>query len=237
MEETFPMRINKYLARQKYCTRRDADALITAGKVLINGRLAVLGDKVAEQDVVEMRFRPKKHRYVAYYKPRGVITHSPQEDEQAIEDVADTDGLFPVGRLDKDSYGLIILTDDGRLTDALLNPEHEHEKEYEVITLHSLPEDFKYKMERGVNIGDTGRAGLITKPCTVRILGDKKFSITLTEGKKHQIRRMCGAFGQSAIELKRTRIMNIKLGSLKPNEKRALAGAELDSFLKGVGLA
>jgi 23S rRNA pseudouridine2604 synthase len=233
----FPMRINKYLAHQKYCTRREADSLITAGKVLINGRVAVLGDKVVEKDVVEVRFRPKKYRYIAYYKPRGVITHSPQNDEDSIEDVADIDGLFPVGRLDKDSYGLMILTDDGRLTDALLNPEHEHEKEYEVVTLHSLPDDFKHKMERGVNIGESGRAGLITKPCIVRILGDKKFSITITEGKKHQIRRMCGVFGQSAIELKRIRIMNVKLGALKPNEKRALAGAELDIFLKGVGLA
>jgi 23S rRNA pseudouridine2604 synthase len=232
MEETFPMRINKYLAWQKYCTRREADALISAGKVLINGRLAVLGDKVVEKDVVEVRFKPKKRRYIAYYKPRGVITHSAQDDEEAIEDVANVDGLFPVGRLDKDSYGLIILTDDGRLTDALLNPEHEHEKEYEVITLHSLPDDFQRKMEHGVDIG-----GYVTKPCTVRILGDKKFSITITEGKKHQIRRMCGAFGQSAVELKRIRVMNIKLGALKPNEQRALAGAELDSFLKGAGLA
>jgi 23S rRNA pseudouridine2604 synthase len=232
MQSGFPMRINKYLAHQKYCTRREADALIAAGKVLINGRAAVLGDKVVERDVVEVRFRPKKHRYLAYHKPRGVITHSAQEDEDAIEDVAQIDGLFPVGRLDKDSYGLIILTDDGRLTEALLNPEHEHEKEYEVVTLHSLPEDFQHKMERGVDIG-----GYVTKPARVRILGDKKFAITITEGKKHQIRRMCGAFGQSAVELKRVRIMNIKLGALKPNEQRALSGAELDAFLKGVGLS
>lgn len=233
MTDTFPMRINKYLASRKYCTRRDADALIAAGKVLVNGAPAVLGQKVDEKDVIEVLFRPKKSRYVAYYKPRGVLTHSAQEDdEQEIADISPVKGLFPVGRLDKDSYGLIILTDDGRLTDALLNPEHEHEKEYEVVTLHSLPEDFKHKMERGVDIG-----GYVTKPCTVRILGDKKFSITITEGKKHQIRRMCGAFGQSATELKRVRVVNVKLGALKPNEFRTLAGAELDTFLKSVGLA
>jgi pseudouridine synthase len=139
-------------------------------------------------------------------------------------------GVFPVGRLDKDSSGLIILTDDGRVTEALLSPSHEHEKEYEVVTLHSLPEGFKEKMERGVDIG-----GYTTKPCSVRILGDKKFAIVITEGKKHQIRRMCGAFGQSAVELKRKRILNIRLADLKPGQFRRIEGDELVKFLKTLG--
>ncbi|MBV9159338.1 MAG: rRNA pseudouridine synthase, partial [Candidatus Kaiserbacteria bacterium] len=207
MEETYPMRINKYLAARKYCTRREADEWITEGRVMINGRRAVLGDKVRESDQVDVRFRPQKFCYFAYNKPRGVITHSAQGDEKEIADAIPLKGVFPVGRLDKDSFGLIILTDDGRVTDALLNPAHEHEKEYQVLTLTKLPAHFKERMEAPVDIG-----GYETKRSSVRILGAKKFSIVITEGKKHQIRRMCGAFGQSAVELKRIRIMNIKLG-------------------------
>ncbi len=231
MTGSYPLRINKYLALKQYCTRREADALIVARKVLINGKLAALGDKVRETDEVQVNFRPRAHRYFAYHKPRGVITHSAQEGEDEIKTSIPLEGVFPVGRLDKDSYGLIILTDDGRITDALLNPDRAHEKEYEVSTRDALPPSFKAKMEAGVDIG-----GYRTKPCTVRILGSRKFSIVLTEGKKHQIRRMCGAFGASALQLKRTRVMNVSLGSLKPNEFRSIEGAELASFLKLLGI-
>ncbi len=224
------MRINKYLAAKKYCTRRGADELIRKGRVLINGKPAVLGDKIKEKDVVEVKWRQTKYRYFAYNKPRGVITHSPQGEEKEIAEIIPVQGVFPVGRLDKDSYGLIILTDDGRITDPLLNPEYAHEKEYEVVTLDKLPSNFKRRMEGGVDIG-----GYTTKPCVVTVLGSKKFSIVLTEGKKHQIRRMCGALGQSAIMLQRKRILNIKLGGLKPCEYRPIEGAELDAFLKGLG--
>lgn len=226
----YPMRINKYLASKKYCTRREADEMIRKGQVFLNGRLAVLGDKVVEKDVVEIKWRAKKYRYFAYNKPRGIITHSPQNEEEDILGTIPLKNVFPVGRLDKDSFGLIILTDDGRITDALLNPEYAHEKEYEVLCAGKLPHDFKEKMEGGVDIG-----GYVTKPCTVHILGDRKFSIVLTEGKKHQIRSMCGAFGQSATELQRKRIMNIKLGRLAPGEHRAIQGKELSDFLKALG--
>ncbi len=226
----YPMRINKYLAMRKYCTRRDADELIKKGVVSINGRKAVLGDKVQETDTVDVKWRQSKYRYFAYFKPRGIITHSAQEGEKEIAEIFPVQGVFPIGRLDKDSYGLIILSDDGRITDPLLNPDAAHEKEYEVRTRDELPETFKAKMERGVDIG-----GYITKPCTVTIRGPRKFSIVITEGKKHQIRRMCGAFGQSAIELKRVRIMNIGLGGLKSGEHRAIEGAELNAFLKSLG--
>lgn len=227
----FPMRINKYLAWKKLCTRREADELIMKGKVTINGRKAVLGDQVQESDVVKTSFRARTHRYFAYYKPRGVITHSPQGEEIDIAAALPLKGVFPVGRLDKDSYGLIILTDDGRLTDALLNPEHAHEKEYEVSTKDRVTKSFVRQLERGVDIG-----GYRTAPAKVRILGERKFSITLTEGKKHQIRRMCGAFGQSAVALKRVRIMNIRLGGLKSGTVRPIAGKELDTFLRAVGI-
>ena len=227
---TYPMRINKYLALQKYCTRREADRLIEKGLVILNGRPAVLGDKVQEKDKVEVKWRQTKWRYFAYYKPRGIITHSAQEGEEEIKEILPIEGVFPLGRLDKDSYGLIILTDDGRITDALLNPERAHEKEYEVMTTEPLPNNFKAKMERGVDIG-----GYVTRPCTVEVLGERKFAITLTEGKKHQIRRMCGFFGLATSHLLRKRIMNIKLGGLKSGESRPIEGTELTTFLSSLG--
>lgn len=230
------MRINKYLAHKNYCTRREADALITAGKVLINGRKAKLGDKVQESDKVDVHFRAKNMRYFAYNKPRGVITHSPQLGEKEIRDATSLTGVFPVGRLDKDSHGLIILTDDGRITDKLLNPEYEHEKEYIVTVKETLATNFKQRMEKGVHIEGPERAGYVTKPCTVKILSEKKFSITLVEGKKHQIRRMCAALGYVTADLERIRIMNIKLAGLKPGEHRALKDWELNEFLKALGL-
>lgn len=224
------MRINKYLAHKNYCTRREADTLITAGKVLINGKPAQLGDKVNENDKVDVRFRTKKYRYFAYNKPRGVITHSPEEGETDIRQSIPLVGVFPVGRLDKDSNGLIIITDDGRITDKLLNPDFAHEKEYVVSTREELPENFKSKMETGVNI-----EGYVTKPAIVKVLSPKKFSIILTEGKKHQIRRMVAFFGLATSSLERVRIMNVRLSGLKQGEYRPILGQELATFLKSLG--
>lgn len=224
------MRINRYLALHKYCTRRGADALIEKGLVTINGRAAVLGDKVQENDRVEVKWRQTKYRYFAFNKPRGIITNVPQGEEEDIASIVAVPGVFALGRLDKDSYGLIVLTDDGRITDALLNPEYAHEKEYMVTTNEKLPANFKAKMERGIDIG-----GYVTKPCTVKILGERRFSIVITEGKKHQIRRMCGFFGLATSHLERKRILNISLGGLKPGEYRAIEGAELSAFLKSLG--
>jgi 23S rRNA pseudouridine2604 synthase len=234
---SYPMRINRYLALKGYATRREADALIEGERVLINGRLAELGDKVAEGDdvVVKSGGSSKIRTYFAYNKPRGVITHSPQGEETDIKmetaKFKELEGAFPVGRLDKDSYGLIILTTDGRITDRLLNPVHTHTKEYEVKTARPLPADFKEQMERGVDIGD-----YVTQPCVVTILGKDLFAITLTEGKKHQIRRMVAALHNDVEELKRTKIMNIELGGLAPGTYRVIEGEELSTFLKSLGL-
>lgn len=209
------MRINKYLADQKISTRRGADELIKAKKVFINGKLAVLGSQVGVADKVEVRDAEKKeYKYYAYNKPIGVETNSPRGD------------LFPLGRLDKASHGLLILANDGRITDSLLNPKYFHEKEYLVKTKEKLRSNFKQKMEAGVNI-----ESYKTKPCKVQILNDSTFRVTLTEGKKHQIRRMCSALFQEVADLKRERIMNIKLGNLKPNTLREIRGAELVTFL------
>jgi 23S rRNA pseudouridine2604 synthase len=230
-EAKFPMRINKYLAHKNLCTRREADVMIEAGKVMLNGKRAVLGDKVRETDDVKVLFRVKKHRYFAYNKPKGVITHSPGEGEQDIRQSIPLVGVFPIGRLDKDSHGLIILTDDGRITDKLLNPDYEHEKEYVVTTVGPLPPNFKAKVEPGINI-----EGYQTKPCVVTILSPRRFSIRLVEGKKHQIRRMVAAFGAAVSDLERTRIMNVKLGNIGNNQTRELKGAELETFLKALGI-
>jgi 23S rRNA pseudouridine2604 synthase len=234
-EELYPMRINKYLSSQGYSTRRDADKLIAKKTVFINGKLAVLGSKVNEKDVVEVKRKenPKKYSYFAYNKPKGVITHSPQAGEKDIEHSVNIGGkyVFPVGRLDKDSHGLIMLTDDGRVTDRLLNPEHEHEKEYVVTVRNPLRPSFKMHMEAGVDI-----EGYRTKKCKVTILGDHSFRITLTEGKKHQIRRMCANLHNDVADLTRIRVMNIRLGAMKPNSHREIAGKELETFLKSIGL-
>jgi 23S rRNA pseudouridine2604 synthase len=212
------MRINKYLADKKIATRRGADELIKEKKVFINGKLAELGSQVSEDDKVEVRgVKEKSYKYFAYNKPIGIETDSPKE------------GLFPLGRLDKASHGLLILTNDGRITDQLLNPKYIHEKEYLVKTSNKLRSNFKAKMEAGVNI-----EGYQTKPCKVKILNDFEFRVILTEGKKHQIRRMCANLFQEIADLKRERIMNIKMGNLKLGATREIKGEELVTFLNQV---
>ena len=212
------MRINKYLADKKISTRRGADELIKEKKVFINGKLAVLGSQVEEKDVVEIKgAKPKEYKYYAYNKPIGIETASPKE------------GLFAMGRLDKASHGLLILTNDGRITEQLLSPEYPHEKEYIVRTKEKLRSNFKQKMEAGVNI-----EGYVTKKCQVKIVNENTFRIILTEGKKHQIRRMCANLFQEVADLKRERLMNIKLGNLKPNGFKEIKGSELAIFLKSL---
>ena len=230
--DEYPMRINKYLAREGIATRRGADELIARGKVLVNGRVAVLGEKVHKGDTVELKgsSSPKKFLYYAYNKPVGVITHSPQLGEKDIKQSVPMD-VFPVGRLDKNSSGLIILTNDGRVTDRLLNPDYEHDKEYRVRTLEPLRESFKKTMEQGVDI-----EGYLTKHCSVRKTGPKSFTITLTEGKKHQIRRMVAALHNTVVELERMRILNIRLDNLASGTWRAIEGDELKTFLAQIGM-
>jgi pseudouridine synthase len=233
-EIKYPIRINKYLAWKKICARREADELIIKKKVRINGRIAVLGDKVFKPtDEVIVENAKKKMYYLAFNKPRGVITHSPQMGEKQVKDILDFDkDVFPLGRLDKDSCGLIILTNDGRLTDRLLNPKYNHEKEYIVKTVKPIDGLFLKKMGEGIKLDD----GYITKKCTVKKLGSERFSIILTEGKKHQIRRMCDALGYGISHLERRRVMNIKLGTLVPGDYREIKGKELTDFLRSLGL-
>jgi 23S rRNA pseudouridine2604 synthase len=235
MENLYPMRINKYLAWKKISTRRGADELVENKKVFINGKLALLGSKVNENDKVEIKGNknPKVYVYFAYNKPIDTITHSPQKREhdirEGLKNTTIPKDVFPIGRLDKNSHGLIILTNDGRITDQLLSPKYFHEKEYIVRTSNKLRSNFKQKMEAGVNI-----EGYVTKKCKVTIVNENTFKVILTEGKKHQIRRMCSRLFQEVADLKRERIMNIKLGNLKPNGFREIKGEELIIFLKSL---
>jgi 23S rRNA pseudouridine2604 synthase len=233
----YPMRLNKYLAQQGTASRREADTLIEQGLVLINGKKASLGQKVEEKDVVELKGTTKEKKYLAYYKGRGIITHSPSSLETDIVTRLKKDygleGVFPIGRLDKDSEGLLIISSDGRITGPLLDPESGHEKEYEVTVDKPVNGYLLKQLENGVRIEryTTKRA---------KALKDEKnklmFRLTLTEGKKHQIRRMCAALGYQVQTLKRVRIMNITLGDLKPNQYRVLKGNELGEFLRGLGV-
>lgn len=234
----FPMRINKYLAHKGYATRVGADTLIKEGKVFVNGTRAKLGDKVMEDDEVEVKGNAKKassYVYFAYHKGRGVVTHSAQDEEKDIsivtKKVPELAGTFPIGRLDKDSSGLIILTNDGRVTDRMLNPKFEHQKQYVVRTERPIRASFKEYMEAGVDI-----EGYLTRPCKVKILGEKTFRITLSEGKKHQIRRMVVAMHNEVRDLERTDVMNIELGKMPAGAWRRIEGEELSVFLTSLGL-
>lgn len=232
----YPMRINKYLALRGDATRRGADTLIEERKITINGRLARLGDQVFEKDTVLIKgANLKKCVYFAYYKPRGVISHSPQNEEKSIVDAIRgqiRQEVFPIGRLDKDSHGLIILTNDGRITERLLSPNKEHEKEYELTVDKTITERFVKQMERGVDI-----EGYLTKPARAKAAaGTCKLKIIITEGKKHQLRRMCAALGYTVRDIKRTRIMNIALGSLVSGQFREIKGKELETFLASIGM-
>jgi len=230
------VRINKYLADKGYATRKDADALIQKGLVLVNGARAEVGMRILESDTVTVRGRQgKKYIYLAVHKPKGVTTLADTKTEKDVLSFIPGDlkrlKPFPIGRLDKDSSGLIIVTNDGRLTDRLLNPERDHEKTYVVTTKRPLRESFKEYMERGVNI-----EGYVTRPAKVQILGERKFKITLTEGKKHQIRRMVVAMHNEVADLRRTKIMNIDIGKLPSGEFRPIDGKDLRLLMEKLGL-
>ncbi len=228
------IRINKYLADKGYATRRGADDIIQKGLVTINGKRAVLGDKVTETDVVvvNQKRKPNQYVYLAYNKPKGLVSTNAQgEEKEIIDAVHYRTRVFPVGRLDKDSHGLIILTNDGRITDRLLNPDKHHEKEYVVTVNKKYTPAFIKHMTEGVDIGD-----YVTRPTKVKKLKDMTFAITLTEGKNRQIRRMTEKLGYTVTDLKRVRVQNILLNDTKPGQYREILDEERENFLNSLGL-
>jgi 23S rRNA pseudouridine2604 synthase len=230
------VRINKYLADMGISTRRGADSLINSGKILINGKPAKLGDRVEETDKVSVKAGKEYERlvYYAYNKPVGVVTVGKQPGEKEIKDVAKFPStVFPIGRLDKDSNGLLIMTNDGRITKKLLDPKYDHEKEYLVELNKRVEHLFMVRLRDGVRLG-SGKNIEMTKKAKVRKVGERSFEIVLKEGKNRQIRRMCKAFGYEVNKLTRVRVMNIKLGNLKTNNFRQIKGKELEDFLKNL---
>lgn len=225
----YPMRINKYMALKQYATRREADELIANGIVFINGKQAILGDQVNQKDKVEVKATTPKEGYVyyAYNKPLGIVTSLPNSSEKSILDVTTfPTKVFPLGRLDKESTGLIIMTNDGRITDKLLNPKNIHEKEYLVEVDKPIEHNFLVNLINGIRLGE-----YVTKKAKARRIDKYTFEIIITEGKNRQIRRMCASFGYDVINLTRIRIMNILLGKLKQGEYREIKGEELKEFL------
>lgn len=231
--DTYPMRINKYLAHKGVATRTGVDELIKSNKILINGVIAKLGDKVSETDKVEVRgVHNKKYTYFAYNKGMGIVSTNPQGDEKSIMDsLKIKEKVFPIGRLDKESHGLIILTDDGRVTDRLLNPDKNHEKEYLIKLDRKYTPGFVRNMENGVNLTDG-----ITKPAKVEEVDEVRFKLTLTEGRNRQIRRMAEKLGFTVRDLQRIRIQNIELGNIPINSYKEIKGEEKNEFLKSIGL-
>ena len=206
-------RINKYLSEVGYCSRRVADRLIEQGKVTINGKIPEMGTKVEQGDQVEVegqkiRKSTKKSIYLVFNKPVGIVctTDKRAEPENIIDFIKYPARIFPIGRLDKFSEGLIFLTNDGDIVNKILRARNNHEKEYIVRVNRQIDREFIKRMSNGVEILET-----ITKKCFVKQLGPKKFKIILTQGLNRQIRRMCETLGYKVQSLKRTRIMNIKL--------------------------
>lgn len=219
-----------------YATRKGADELIKKGLVFINGRTAVLGDQVyRDEDVTVSNKIPKKNYvYYAYNKAVGISTNPDVKTKDILKVTKFKEKVFPIGRLDKDSRGLIIMTDDGRVTDRLLSPNYVHEKEYVVKVEPNFSDKFLELMANGVHFDK-----FVSRKCKVwRNTAKSKdtFNIILTEGKKRQIRRMCEALHHKVVDLKRIRVMNIELGKLNEGEYRAIKGEELDTFLKSLKL-
>ncbi len=229
------VRINKYLSECGFCSRREADRLINAGLVTIDGVTAQLGSKVTDGRQVCVDGRevlPNDERIIiAFNKPVGIVCTT--TDKQGKDNIVDYIGfekrIYPIGRLDKDSCGLILLTNQGQLMDDILRSVNGHEKEYVVQVNKKLKPDFEKKMSEPMYLPELDRW---TKKCDVRILDDKTFKIILTQGLNRQIRRMCHQLGYKVIDLKRIRIMNISLGSLKTGEYRHITDKEYEQLMR-----
>ena len=230
------VRINKYLSEAGVCSRRGADRLIEEGRVSVNGTLAFLGSVVKNSDEVRVDgnlVKPViKKVLIAFNKPRGIVctTADPKsKDVNIIEYINYPERIFPVGRLDKESEGLILLSNDGDLSNKIMKARNFHEKEYEVEVDKPFDDEFLKKMSEGVPILDT-----ITRKCTLKRTGKTSFNIILTQGLNRQIRRMCEYFGYKVLKLKRIRIMNIKLGNLKSGTYRNITDKEYEELIKGL---
>ena len=230
------MRLNKFISDTGYCSRREADRLIAEGRVTLNGQRPVFGAQVAEGDDIKvdgqsLRTRvqrgTRKHVYIALNKPVGITCTSEADVKGNIVDfVSHAQRIFPIGRLDKDSEGLILLTSNGDIVNEILRSENNHEKEYLVGVNKPVTDEFLHGMARGVRVH-----GQMTKPCKTRRIAKFGFAIVLTQGLNRQIRLMSEAFGYRVTQLRRVRIINVKLGNLKIGQWRNLTEPELRGLL------
>lgn len=221
-----PMRLNKYLSDSGFCSRREADRLVEAGKVTIDGKVAELGQKVMIGQKILVNGKPLQREeeriLIAFNKPRGVVcTTSKEEKDNIVDYINFGKRIYPIGRLDKDSEGLILLTNKGDIVDKILRGSNYHEKEYVVTVNKKITKEFVQGMEAGVPILDT-----VTRPCKLHVVNDKTFRIIISQGLNRQIRRMCEYFGYRVQTLKRVRIMNIQLNHLKKGTYRNITDAE-----------
>lgn len=222
--------LNKYISSTGICSRREAERFITEGRVTINGKPTQLGNRVHEGDEVKIDGKPLKSKpktiYIALNKPVGIVcTTDSKERKNIVKFVGHPQRLFPIGRLDKPSEGLIFLTNDGDIVNKILRAGNNHEKEYTVVVNKPFDERFIKRMSNGIPI-----LGTVTKKCKVVRVNDTTFKITLVQGLNRQIRRMCEYLGYDVKKLKRTRIMNVTLGTLKIGEWRELSSKEMDEI-------
>lgn len=223
-------RLNKFIADSGYCSRREADRLISEGRVTLDGRPGALGDRVLPGMSVAVDGKPlngeSEKVYLLLNKPRGIVcTADPREPMNVVDYLNYPRRVFPVGRLDKDSEGLLLLTSDGEIVNRILRAAGGHEKEYEVRIDRPVTPEFVRRMSGGVPILDT-----VTLPCKVRRTGERSFNIVLVQGLNRQIRRMCEALGANVTHLRRIRIMNLRLGRLQPGQWRALTREEIEEL-------
>jgi 23S rRNA pseudouridine2604 synthase len=226
------MRLNKFISETGICSRREADSWIDAGRVSVNGQPAQLGTQVNEGDEVRVDGKPigrrqQQHVYIALNKPVGITCTTERHIKGNIVDyIGHRERIFPIGRLDKDSDGLILLTSNGDIVNEILRSENNHEKEYVVTVDKPVSDDFVAAMARGVPILDT-----VTKPCRVWRVAPRTFRIVLTQGLNRQIRRMCEHFDYGVRRLQRVRIINVELASLRTGQWRDLTTTELRGLL------
>lgn len=225
------MRINKLLSNMGFCSRKEASRFIDHKRVIVNGELCIPGQWVEEDDVVLVDnelITAKEKVYIALNKPVGVTCTAAKEVENNIIDfMGYKEYIFPVGRLDKESQGLILMTNDGDLANKILESENEHEKEYIVTVNSNFDDDFIKGMSSGVEV-----LGTLTRNCKVVKINEDTFKITLTQGLNKQIRRMTKAFGYTVIRLERIRIMNIKINGIDEGEWRYLTDEEVSKLLE-----
>ena len=232
MSDEIGTRINKYLSEIGFCSRRKADLLIEQERIKINGIYAVMGQKVTGQEEIRVnnkiikKLENKKHIYIAFNKPAGIVctTDTKREKDNIIDYINYPTRIFPIGRLDKPSEGLIFLTNDGDIVNKILRANNQHEKEYDVEVNKPVTKDFIKKMGEGVPVLDK-----ITNKCKIKQTGKKTFKIILTQGLNRQIRRMCEYFDYRVVFLKRIRIMNIKL-DIPVGEYRDFTKSELNQI-------